>query len=128
MAKRLCSSSTSQNPNITAKLNPSMDNLLETLLNLADSPPSLSIDVSFERLLDSTPGDEDQSHLIDRAIKVGSLLLESAKRSARKRASHHNFLAWALPPDLTIKVTFSCFICSVMFLNLTVLCCKEDAF
>ncbi|KAH9785832.1 F-box protein SKIP17 [Citrus sinensis] len=104
MAKRLCSSSTSQNPNITAKLNPSMDNLLETLLNLADSPPSLSIDVSFERLLDSAPGDEDQSHLIDRAIKVSSLLLESAKRSARKRASHHNFLAWPLPPDLTIKV------------------------
>ncbi|XP_031272205.1 F-box protein SKIP17-like [Pistacia vera] len=106
MAKRLCpSSAPSQIPNANAstKQNPSMDDLLETFLDMADSP-SLSIGLSFDRLIDSTPCDADQSLLIDRALKLGSLLLEAGNRSARKRASKHNSLAWALPPDLTIKV------------------------
>lgn len=105
MAKRPCpSSSTSQipNANASAKQNPSMDYLLETFLDMADSP--LSIGLSFDRLIDSTPCDADQSLLIDRALKLGSLLLEAGNRSARKRASKHNSLAWVLPPDLTIKV------------------------
>lgn len=85
-----------------------MDQLLGTLLGLTESP-SLCIDLSFERLLDSTASDSDQTVLIDRALKLGSVLLEAGKRSARKRASKHNSLAWALPPDLTIKVRFISF-------------------
>ncbi|KAK0581198.1 hypothetical protein LWI29_011245 [Acer saccharum] len=106
MAKRPCPSLTSLNPNIVM-LRPSMDDLLAAFLDMADSDtdsPSLSIDLSFERLLESLPRDDDQSLLIDRALNLGSLLLEAAKRSARKRASKHNSIAWALPPDLTIKV------------------------
>ncbi|KAE8680406.1 transducin family protein [Hibiscus syriacus] len=81
-----------------------MDHLLLSFLSLADSSPPVSLDLSFDRLLDSTPSDADQALLIDRTHSIGSLLLRTANRSARKRASLHNSIAWALPPDLTIKV------------------------
>uniref|UniRef100_A0A2C9VU77 F-box domain-containing protein n=1 Tax=Manihot esculenta TaxID=3983 RepID=A0A2C9VU77_MANES len=110
MAKRPCpfssSSTTTPSSSIPSRqpnMNHQVDNLLQTFLGLTDSP-SLSIDLSFERLLDSFPSDADQSLLIDRALKLGSILLEAGKRSARKRSSRHNSLTWALPPDLTIKV------------------------
>ncbi|KDP21452.1 hypothetical protein JCGZ_21923 [Jatropha curcas] len=119
MAKRPCpfsssSSSTTAASTVTAttnspsssrlpNMNHQVDNLLQTFLDLADSP-SLSVDLSLDRILDSTPCDADQSLLIDRALKLGSLLLEAGKRSARKRSSKHNSVTWALPPDLTIKV------------------------
>ncbi|GAB4829504.1 hypothetical protein Ancab_019177 [Ancistrocladus abbreviatus] len=79
-----------------------MDSLLETFLELSTS--SLSLDLSFEKLLESRASDAEQNQLIDRALSLGSLLLEAGKRSARKKASKHNSLVWALPPDLTIKV------------------------
>lgn len=80
-----------------------MEGLLEAFLELSDSSgPSLHL--SFEKLLDSRACDSDQNLLIDRALRLGSALLEAGKRSARKRASIHNSLTWALPPDLTIKV------------------------
>ncbi|GLT52755.1 hypothetical protein SLA2020_260770 [Shorea laevis] len=115
MAKRPCpsssssSSSPSQNPRPPPLLPPpshlsQMDQLLHSFLSLADDSPSLSVDLSFDRLLESCSSDSDQSLLIDRAHKLGSLLLNAANRSARKRASVHNSLAWALPSDLTIKV------------------------
>ncbi|WCJ21543.1 F-box/RNI-like superfamily protein [Euphorbia peplus] len=99
MAKRPCPFPTTASPPRSTRI-PTMDNLLQTFLNLADSNP-LSVDLSFERLLDSAP---DQPLLIDRALKLGSLLVEAGKRSARKRSSNHNSLTWALPSDLTIKV------------------------
>ena len=98
MAKRPCPS---QNPRIQ-NLN-HVDHLLEAFLGLSEFP-SLSIDLSLERLLDSSPSDADETLLIDRALKMGSILLEAAKNFSRKRASKHNSLAWPLPPDLTIKV------------------------
>ena len=111
MAKRPCPSQnpTIQNPNLDFDMDVDMDHLLETILLRQYSPPdsspsSSSIDLSFERLLDSRTSDSDQTQLIDRAMGLGTLLLEAGKRSARKRASKHNSLAWALPPDLTIKV------------------------
>uniref|UniRef100_A0A9I9DBC0 F-box protein n=1 Tax=Cucumis melo TaxID=3656 RepID=A0A9I9DBC0_CUCME len=55
------------------------------------------------RLLDSLPSDLDQTLLIDRALKMGTYLLEAGKRSARIRATKHNSVVSALPPDLTIK-------------------------
>ncbi|KAJ9128505.1 hypothetical protein P3X46_034939 [Hevea brasiliensis] len=97
------STSSSPSPNRQPNMNHQVENLLQTFLGLADSP-SLSIDLSFERLLDSLPSDADQSLFINRALKLGSILLEAGKRSARKRSSNHNSLTWALPPDLTIKV------------------------
>ncbi|OMO77694.1 hypothetical protein CCACVL1_14886 [Corchorus capsularis] len=102
MAKRPCPSS-SQNPRLPPHFS-QMDHLLHSFLSLADSSPQISLDLSFDRLLESSPSDADQSLLIDRAHKLGSLLLRAANRSARKRASLHNSIAWALPPDLTIKV------------------------
>ncbi|XP_062085687.1 F-box protein SKIP17-like isoform X2 [Humulus lupulus] len=111
MAKRPCPSQnpTIQNPNLDFDMDVDMDHLLETILLRQHSPPdsspsSSSIDLSFERLLDSRTSDSDQTQLIDRAMGLGTLLLEAGKRSARKRASKHNSFAWALPPDLTIKV------------------------
>ncbi|KAL3506814.1 hypothetical protein ACH5RR_032196 [Cinchona calisaya] len=79
-----------------------MDSLLESLLALSDSS-AFSLDLSFDRLLDSLASNSDKSDLIDRALNLGSVLLEAAKRSARKRASMHNALVWPLAPDLTIK-------------------------
>ncbi|KAG7025523.1 F-box protein [Cucurbita argyrosperma subsp. argyrosperma] len=98
MAKRPCPS---QNPRIPTFSQ--MDLLLEAFLGLSDSS-SICIDLSFERLLDSLPSDLDQTRLIDHALKMGTFLLEAGKRSARKRATKHNSVVWALPPDLTIKV------------------------
>jgi len=98
MAKRPCPS---QNPRVENLSD--VERLLDAFLSLSDLP-SLALDLSFERLLQSVPSDPD---LIDRALKMGSLLLDAAKHSSRKRASNHNSLAWPLPPDLTIKVTFA---------------------
>ncbi|GMH02689.1 hypothetical protein Nepgr_004528 [Nepenthes gracilis] len=79
-----------------------MDFLLEIFLELPIS--SLSLDLSFEKLLESRALDSDQNVLIDRALLLGSLLLEAGKRCARKIASKRNSCVWALPPDLTVKV------------------------
>ncbi|PPD73279.1 hypothetical protein GOBAR_DD29786 [Gossypium barbadense] len=103
MAKRPCSSSSSQNPRLPPHFS-QMDHLLHSFLSFPDSSPPISLDLSFDRLLDSSPSDADQSILIDRAHQLGCLLLRAANRSARKRASIHNSVAWVLPPDLTIKV------------------------
>jgi F-box/leucine-rich repeat protein 2/20 len=104
MAKRPCPS---QNPRME------LEHLLFEFLSLSDRP-SLSLDLSFENLLQSMPPDSD---LIDRALKMGSLLLDAAKHSSRKRASNHNSIVWPLPPDLTFKVynifRFSIF-CSIL--------------
>ncbi|GFZ04739.1 hypothetical protein Acr_17g0003110 [Actinidia rufa] len=42
--------------------------------------------------------------MIDRDMRLGSAVLEVSRRSARKCATFHNAVVWALPPDLTIKV------------------------
>ncbi|KAM7255791.1 hypothetical protein ACFE04_011532 [Oxalis oulophora] len=115
MAKRLCPTSSSESQitttttTTTTTITPSplplqMDELLEAFLSLTDSSPALSLDLAFERLIDAAVSDSHQSLLIDRALKLGSLLLEAGHRSSRRRASKHNSYAWALPPDLTIKV------------------------
>ncbi|XP_030946266.1 F-box protein SKIP17-like isoform X1 [Quercus lobata] len=99
MAKRPCPSQIS--PAAPPPLN-QMDELLETFLS---SSSSLSVDLSFDRLLESrASSDSDQAHLIDTAVALGSALLHAAKRSARKRASSHNSLYWPLPRELTINV------------------------
>ncbi|XP_057438657.1 F-box protein At4g02733 isoform X1 [Lotus japonicus] len=95
MAKRQCPS---ENPRPEQ-----VENLLNAFLSLSDLP-SLSLDLSFENLLQSMPAPHDSSDLIDRALKMGSLLLHVANHSSRKRASHHNSLSWPLSHDLTIKV------------------------
>ncbi|GFZ04732.1 hypothetical protein Acr_17g0003040 [Actinidia rufa] len=108
MAKRPCCSSLTESPLV---LNPSsrtpkpdpLDRLLESFLGLSDCPP-LSLDLSFDRLLESRPCDSDQDDMIDRAMRLGSALLEAGRRSARRRDTFHNAVVWALPPDLTIKV------------------------
>ncbi|XP_047308664.1 F-box protein SKIP17-like [Impatiens glandulifera] len=81
-----------------------MDNLLQSFLDLSDSSDSFSLDMSFDRLIQSRECDADQNELIERAMRLGNVLLEAGKRSARKRASVHNSLVWALPSDLTIKI------------------------
>ncbi|KAL5701879.1 hypothetical protein ACHQM5_027165 [Ranunculus cassubicifolius] len=81
-----------------------MDEFLETFLTISDSTSSISIDLSLERLIESKPSDVDQNHLIESALKLGSVLLEAGKRLQRKRFTKHNSIYWALSPDLTIKV------------------------
>ncbi|XP_038708582.1 F-box protein SKIP17-like, partial [Tripterygium wilfordii] len=113
MAKRPCpcpsSSTTTSTATVSAQnhtfpnLNPQTDHLLNAFLGLADSP-SHSLDICLDRLLDSSTCDANQSVLIDRVHKLGSVLVDAANRAARKRASKHNSLIWPLPPDLTIKV------------------------
>ncbi|KAI7736554.1 hypothetical protein M8C21_031850, partial [Ambrosia artemisiifolia] len=77
-----------------------MDALLTSFLSLSDSP---SIHSSFDRLIQSTDSGSDQTRLIQRALRLGSLLLEAGNRSARRCSSHHNGVVWPLSPDLTIK-------------------------
>lgn len=105
MAKRPCPS---QNPRFQS-LN-QVHNLLESFLSLSEFP-SLALDLSLESLLSSLPTDADQALLIDRALLMGSMLLDAAKHSSRKRASKHNSSTWPLPPDLTVKVCATCTLC-----------------
>ncbi|KAK1428293.1 hypothetical protein QVD17_17124 [Tagetes erecta] len=78
-----------------------MDALLTSFLALSDSP---SIHTSFDRLIQSSASDSDQNRLIQRALHLGSLLLEAGNRSARRCSSSHNAVVWPLSPDLTIKI------------------------
>ncbi|KAJ6832444.1 F-box protein-like isoform X1 [Iris pallida] len=78
----------------------SMDLLMEQLLSLSDT----SVALSLERVVDSAASDSDRDRLIDAAVRVGSSILESAGRSARKRSARHNSKSWPLPSDLTVKV------------------------
>ncbi|XP_076941448.1 F-box protein At4g02760-like [Bidens hawaiensis] len=78
-----------------------MDALLTSFLSLSDSP---SIHTSFDRLIQSTPSDSDQNRLIQRALRLGMVLLEAGNRSARRCSSVHNAVVWPLSPDLTVKI------------------------
>ncbi|GFZ06036.1 hypothetical protein Acr_18g0002060 [Actinidia rufa] len=91
-----------------------LDRLMESFLGLSEWP-YLSLDLSFDSLLESRPCDSDQDDMIDRNMRLGSALLEASRRSARKRATFHNAVVWALPPDLTIKVCFSQCLISVCY-------------
>ncbi|KAI3783083.1 hypothetical protein L2E82_13145 [Cichorium intybus] len=77
-----------------------MDSLFESFLAVSDSA---SVD-AFDRLIESKSTDSDQNDLIQRALHLGSVLLEAGKRSVRKRSSVHNASVWLLHSDLTIKV------------------------
>lgn len=84
------------------------DSIISSLLSFPDSSP-LSIASSFHRELEqalaSASDDASvQERLVDRTLQLVSLLLESTKRSFRKRATAHNSSAWFLPPELTVKV------------------------
>ncbi|KAL0845725.1 hypothetical protein Bca101_018971 [Brassica carinata] len=84
------------------------DSIISSLLSFPDSS-LISIASSFDRELEkalaSASGDASvQERHVDRTIELASLLLESAKRAFRKRASVHNSISWFLPPELTIKV------------------------
>ncbi|KAA8550855.1 hypothetical protein F0562_002539 [Nyssa sinensis] len=106
MAKRPCCASpdtSTINPGSRVSKLDQMDRLLESFLDLSDTS-TLTLDLSFDRLVESRTCDSDRNDMIERALRLGSVLLEAGKRSARKRASMHNAVVWALPPDLTIKV------------------------
>ena len=77
------------------------DAVLKSFLGVSDYE---SISTSFDSLIESRTSDSDQNDLIQRALHLGSLLLEAGKRSDRKRSCSHNAVVWPLPPDLTIKV------------------------
>ncbi|KAJ0250149.1 hypothetical protein HA466_0143350 [Hirschfeldia incana] len=82
--------------------------IISSLLSFPDSSP-IAIASSFhgelEKALASASDDASvQERLVDRTLQLASLLLESTKRSFRKRATVHNSISWFLPPELTIKV------------------------
>ncbi|KAL1547238.1 F-box protein SKIP17-like isoform X1 [Salvia divinorum] len=80
-----------------------LDALLESLLHSRDSSV-IALDLAIGRIVDSCPRDSEKHDVIDRALRLGSALTEAAKRSARRLASMHNAVVWALSSDLTIKV------------------------
>ncbi|KAL0921676.1 hypothetical protein M5K25_008773 [Dendrobium thyrsiflorum] len=79
-----------------------IDASLVSLLALRD--PSVSIDLSIQRILDFTSQELEKEKLIENAMRVASAVHEAAMRSARRRASIHNAASWPLPSDLTVKV------------------------
>ncbi|XP_075507625.1 F-box protein At4g02733-like [Primulina tabacum] len=98
--KRPCSSSL---PDATRIPGPNpLDWLLESLLELPDSS-GVALDLSVDRIVQSRPYDSDKDDVIDRAFRLGLALTEAANRSARRRASMHNAVVWALPSDLTYQ-------------------------
>ncbi|XP_010522734.1 PREDICTED: F-box protein At4g02760 [Tarenaya hassleriana] len=114
-AKRRCPlSASSTSPSSSTTLNPSMfsnrvDQLLVSFLARAESPSfPLSLDCSFDRVLASAAvlsgGNADDNGIINCARNLGSLLIESADRCYRKRATVHNSITWPLSHDLTTRV------------------------
>ncbi|KAL4572049.1 hypothetical protein LXL04_018818 [Taraxacum kok-saghyz] len=101
MAKQLCFSdhSTEVPKRNYDQLN--IDSLLESVFAVSNSG---LIDASFDGLVKSRSSDSHQDDFIQRALHLGSVILEAGKRSARKRSSVHNASVWPLSPDLTIKV------------------------
>lgn len=81
-----------------------LDSLLQSFLTLSNSCTTASLNCVFDRLIESSASDCEENMMIERAIRLGSVLLEAGKRSARKRGSLHNSVVWPLPADLTIKV------------------------
>lgn len=86
------------------------DSIISSLLSFPDYSSPISISSSsfhrqLEKALASASDDASvQDRLVIRTIELASILLESAKRSFRKRASAHNSVSWFLPPELTVKV------------------------
>ncbi|KAL0845723.1 hypothetical protein Bca101_018969 [Brassica carinata] len=84
------------------------NSIISSLLTFPDSSPisiASSFDREIEKALASASDDASvQECLVDRTLQLASILLESTKRSFRKRATAHNSISWFLPPELTIKV------------------------
>ncbi|KAF8046369.1 hypothetical protein N665_3773s0001 [Sinapis alba] len=82
--------------------------IISTLLSFPYSSPisiASSFDQELEKALAYASDDASvQACLVDRTLQLASLLLESTRRSFRKRATAHNSSSWFLPPELTIKV------------------------
>ncbi|KAL0712144.1 hypothetical protein Bca4012_019122 [Brassica carinata] len=96
--------SSNQNPNSL----PNFDLIISSLLSSSSSSPvsiARSFDQVFDAALASASDDvSDQDRLVDRTVELASLLLDSAKRCFRRRASVHNSNSWAFPRELTIKM------------------------
>ncbi|XP_020574795.1 F-box protein SKIP17-like [Phalaenopsis equestris] len=102
-SKRSCSGDISPIGDTTVLPNSAtIDGSMASLLGLRD--PSVSIDLSLQRILDLTAQDLEKEKLIENAMRVASAIHEAAIRSARRRASIHNAASWPLPSDLTVKV------------------------
>ncbi|CAA7044129.1 unnamed protein product [Microthlaspi erraticum] len=96
--KRLCRVAVQSVPDVDQS---HVDLMVSTLLSLPDSlATERSFDRAFEDLLESS-GDEST---VDRGLQLAARLLESAKRCARRRATHHNTISWPLPHELTVKI------------------------
>ncbi|KAJ4905626.1 F-box protein SKIP17 [Raphanus sativus] len=84
------------------------NSIISSLLSFPNSSPnsiSSSFDRELEKALASASHDASvQENLVDRTLQLASLLLESTKRSSRKRAPAHNSSSWFLPSELTVKV------------------------
>lgn len=80
-----------------------LESVLQSFLILSDSTNTPCLNCVFDSLIES---DRDENMMIERAIRLGSVLVEAGKRAARKRGSLHNAVVWPLPADLTIKVHF----------------------
>ncbi|KAJ3672982.1 hypothetical protein LUZ60_006356 [Juncus effusus] len=93
----------------------SLEKLLESVLAMSD--PSVPLDLSLQRILESRVLESDKEKLINVALRVGSALVDAASRSARKLATAHNSIVWPLPSELTVKM-LSC-------LDTTSLCCAS---
>ncbi|RAL43500.1 hypothetical protein DM860_012641 [Cuscuta australis] len=77
-----------------------VDSLLHSFLGLSSS----ALDLSFDRLLDSSLCASDQCDAVDGALRLGSALLEAGKRASRGLAASHNASVWPLSSDITIKI------------------------
>ncbi|KAJ3672980.1 hypothetical protein LUZ60_006354 [Juncus effusus] len=80
----------------------SLEQLLESVLAVSD--PSVPLDLSLERILESRALQSEKEKIINAALEIGSALIDAASRSARKLATAHNSIVWPLPPELTVKV------------------------
>lgn len=78
-----------------------MDSMLEALVKETDIG---LLSCAVERVLLKQKSEAEKSQFLEKSLSFGLQLQDVANKLARQHAAHHNFVAWPLTQDLTVKV------------------------
>lgn len=88
-----------------------MDSMLEALVKETDIG---LLSCAVERILLKQKSEVDKSQFLEKSLSFGLQLQDVANKLARQHATHHNFVAWPLTQDLTVKVRQHVFTSSLL--------------
>jgi hypothetical protein len=88
-----------------------MDSMLEALVKETDTG---LLSGAVERVLLKQKSEVEKSQFLEKSLSFGLQLQDVANKLARQHATHHNFVAWPLTQDLTVKVRQHVFTSSLL--------------